>query len=111
MLKFEGIAVGTKIRAYDFEPMEGRRDRYVEGRILRTETTELGADFYVIECEEDSAFGPDYNRIGLEVYVPMELFMDFDGRVTPLDGPCAPKSELIKKLADQLGLEVVDLGK
>ena len=108
MLKFEGINVGTKIKAFDFEPMEGRRDRFVTGRILRTEWKD-GAKFYVIECDEDSAFGPDHNRIGVEVYIPMEMCFDYDERIVPLDGPCAPKSELIKGLADELGLEVVDL--
>ena len=42
-------------------------------------------------------------------YVPMEMCFDYDERIVPLDGPCAPKSELIKGLADELGLEVVDL--
>lgn len=108
MLKFEGINVGTKIKAYDFEPMEGRRDRYVTGEILDTVVRD-GAKFYVVHCHKDSAFGPDHNRIGRAVLVPMEMCFDYDERIVPLDGPCAPKSELIKGLADELGLEVVDL--
>ena len=108
MLKFEGILVGTTIKAYDFEPMEGRTDRYVTGPITGV-TTRDGAKFYVITCEKDGALGLKTNRIGMEVYVPMEMFMDFDNRIIPLDGPCAPKSELIKKLADELGLPVIDL--
>ena len=81
MLKFEGIAVGSTIKAYDFEPMEGRRNRYVTGKILDTVVKD-GAKFYIINCETDSAFGPDHNRTGRDVFVPMEMCMDFDNRVT-----------------------------
>ena len=88
MLKFEGINLGTTIKAFDFEPFPGRTDRFVTGKIARTEVKD-GAKFYVIECAVDSAFGPDHNRIGREVYVPMEMGMDFHNRVICLDGPCA----------------------
>ena len=83
MLKFEGIAIGTKIKAYDFEPMSGRTDRYVIGEIRDTVTKD-GAKFYVIRCEEDSAFGPENNRCSHDIYVPMEMYMDFDERVTAI---------------------------
>ena len=88
MLKFEGILVGTTIKAFDFEPAPDRTDRYVTGPITRVETRD-GAKFYVIECKEDGALGLKTARVGLEVYVPMEMFMDFHNRVIPLDGPCA----------------------
>jgi len=88
MLKFEGIALGTKIKAYDFEPMEGRTDRYVTGTIIEKITRDF-AKFYVINCREDSAFPEGANRVGLLVHVPMETVMDFDDRIIPLNGPCA----------------------
>ena len=49
MLKFEGIAVGTTIKAYDFEPMEGRTDRFVVGKIIGTRDRH-SIKFYAIEC-------------------------------------------------------------
>lgn len=90
MLKFEGIAVGTKIKAYDFEPCPGRTDRYVVGKIVDT-TVRDGAKFYVIECDNDGGVSNETlsSRVGHTVYVPMEMTGDFDDRITPLDGPCA----------------------
>ena len=90
MLKFEGITVGTIIKAYDFEPMEGRRDRYVTGEILDTVVRD-GAKFYVVHCHKDSAFGPDHNRIGRAVLVPMEMCMDYDGRIVEMSMPLSVK--------------------
>jgi len=85
MLKFEGIELGATIKAFDFEPMEGRRDRYIVGNI--TDTAERhGAKFYVVECVSDSAFPEGNNRIGLDIYVPMEMCMDFDERVEVMIG-------------------------
>ena len=108
MLKFEGIEIGTTIKAFDFEPFPGRRDRYVVGKYVRSEW-DMGAKFFVIECEEDSAFTGDYNRIGLEVLIPMEMTFDYDERVTVVAEPGAPKSKLIHDLAAELGLPVIDL--
>jgi len=88
MLKFEGIAFGTTIKAYDFEPAPGRTARYIIGRIIDTAVVH-GAKVYVISCSEDSAFPEDNNRVDELVYVPMETTMDFHNRVVPLDGPCA----------------------
>ena len=81
MLKFEGIAVGTTIKAYDFEPMEGRTDRFVVGKIIGTRDRH-SIKFYAIECKEDSAFSNDRGRVGLIVYVPMEMVDDFNERIT-----------------------------
>ncbi len=83
MLKFEGIAVGTTIKAFDFEPCPGRTDRYVVGYILHT-TTRAGAKVYAVNCREDSAFPDGANRVGHIVFVPMETVMDFDERVSPV---------------------------
>lgn len=88
MLKFEGIAIGTTIKAYDFGIDDYFEDRYVSGPIIDT-TVRDGAKVYVINCRVDTSFPEGRGRVGLLVYVPMETVLDFDGRVTPLDGPCA----------------------
>jgi len=62
-------------------PFPGRRDRYVTGVIANT-TVREGAKFYVISCHEDSAFSEGNNRVGLDVFIPMETDMDYDGRIT-----------------------------
>ena len=112
MLKFEGIAVGTKIKAFDFEPFEGRTDRYIVGQITGTVFHE-GAKFYTVACSDEHPRRVNdeykFTRIDEVILVPMEMMMDFDNRVIPLDGPCAPKSDLIRKIADEYGLKVVDL--
>jgi len=78
MLKFDGLAVGTKIRAYDFQPMSDRPDRFVEG-IITSETSELGPDMYTIDVTKDTGF-PENPRI--EVFVPKEvIFMEYDNRI------------------------------
>lgn len=85
MLKFEHITVGTTIRSYDFEPMEGREDRFVEGTVIAHDVLD-GASMLVIDCSVDSAFpDPDYSRVGSEVFVPMEMSMfEYDGRVVEI---------------------------
>ena len=90
MLKFEDIELGTTIKAFDFQPFPGRRDRYVVGKYVRSEW-DMGSKFFVILCEEDSAFTGDYNRIGLEVLVPMELMFDYDERVVEMSKPLTVK--------------------
>lgn len=80
MLKFEGIPVGTKIRAYDHEPMEGRTDRYVEGTI--TELYDYEYKGYIVAVEKDTCFKSNPRK---EVVVPYEVsFFDYDERVTVL---------------------------
>ncbi len=84
-LKYENTAqIGDTIKAYDHEPMEGRRDRYVVGKVI--DKGMVGGPFgyaaFTIRVTEDATFGKDYNRVGLEVIVPFESDMDYDGRVT-----------------------------
>ena len=46
MLKFEGIAnVGDIIRAYDFKPMAGRDDAFIEGVVEKANCNESGFKF------------------------------------------------------------------
>lgn len=81
MLKFEGIPVGTKIRAYDFEPRPGVTDKYIEGEIVGLYDKEYRA--YIVNVEKDTLY-PDNPRI--DVFVPFEIsLMEFDERVTIID--------------------------
>ena len=86
-LKYENTAqVGDLIRAYDFEPFPGRRDRYVEGIVL-CKTIKHFALVYIIRVTDDTMCDgdDDSTRVGDHVYVPMGMTMDFDGRVTRID--------------------------
>ena len=85
-MKFENIAdVGQKIRAYDFQPMEGRDDQYIEGVvvdkgwIIHPETGRKFFKGFTISIDADSSEGRF--RIGDTGYVPFETTFDFDGRV------------------------------
>ena len=85
MLKFATIAqVGDTIRAYDFKPMMGREDCFVEGVVRKIDNK--GYDCYVIEVTKDSwSDAEDKGRVGKEVFVPFEVsFMEFDARVMNL---------------------------
>jgi hypothetical protein len=81
MLKYENVAQpGDVIRAYDFERMSDRRDRYVEGTVINRKLSNEGY-VYVIRCEIDEATSGKYSRVGCVVHVPFETTFDFDGRV------------------------------
>jgi len=85
MLKFSKIAqVGDTIRAYDFKPMAGREDCFVEGVVTKVDNR--GYDCYVIVVTRDSwSDAEDKGRVGKEVFVPFEVsFMEFDARVMNL---------------------------
>ena len=89
-LKFENIAkIGDYIRAYDFKPMRGRMDCYVEGEVIAI-TNEHGYKAYKIKVKND-VFGGEMQeeeggtRNGQEVFVPMEVsFMEYDSRILNL---------------------------
>jgi hypothetical protein len=85
MLKFANIAkVGDTIRAYDFKPMIGREDCFVEGIVTKVDNK--GYDCYVITVTKDSwSDAEDKGRVGKEVFVPFEVsFMEYDARVINL---------------------------
>lgn len=85
MKKFEATAeVGDLVKCYDFEPMEGRRERFVVGRVV-----EKGwiADFclqgYRIEVLEDTCY-PEGGRD--EIVAPFEvMFLEHDTRITKVE--------------------------
>jgi hypothetical protein len=92
MLKHENKAVnGDIIRSYDFAPMAGRGDCYVEGKVIDAVCNEPGYKCYKIEITADKFDGDVEtemirgNRIGAQMYVPYEVsFMEYDFRVVNL---------------------------
>ena len=83
MLKFEGLAdVGDFIRAYDFKPMIGRPDCFVEGAVSGIQG-HRGWVEYVIVCTKDSMADGKWSRVGETVFVPMEVSecSEWDNRI------------------------------
>lgn len=75
-LKYEHIQPGTRIRAWDFERAEGRRDRYVEGVVVK-HVWHHGAKMLEIIADVDTAFTtPTHTRVDRAVLVPMETMME-----------------------------------
>ena len=92
MLKHENKAVkGDIIRAYDFAPMAGRGDCYVEGKVIDAVCNEPGYKCYKIEITADKFDGDVEtemirgNRTASQMYVPYEVsFHEYDFRVINL---------------------------
>ena len=81
------VKTGDVIRSYDFKPMVGRPDCYVEGVVLEHGYLErCGYNAYRIEVTYDSLNDAKIKgRVGKEVFVPMQVsYMDFPGRVMNL---------------------------
>ncbi len=82
--------VGDRIRSWDFQPCEGRADRFVEGVIERI----AGDGRLVVRCDFDST---GMNRVGQEVFTPIVMFItDFDGRLALAPEP--PAEDLAQRL-------------
>jgi hypothetical protein len=86
----EQFLVNDIIRSYDFKPMFGRPDCFVEGRITEI-TDEPGYEAYKINVLVDEFDGKRYeerhkgSRVGTTVFVPVEVsFMEYPGRVINL---------------------------
>lgn len=84
MLKFEKAAqVGDYIRGYDFKPMVGRGDCFIEGEVLSI-TEEFGYKAFKVAIKRvvfDDKVLPkkELQKFG---FIPMETsFGEFDGRV------------------------------
>jgi hypothetical protein len=81
------IVDGDIIRAYDFKPMVGREDCFIEGEVIDAHSIEQGYQAYKIRVTNDSwrEGADDKGRIGIEMYVPWRVsFNDFQGRVMNL---------------------------
>lgn len=91
-----GLTVIEKdtIRAYDFKPMLGRTDCFVEGVVLDSGDTSQGYQAYKIRVTRDVFDGKEFkeagykamgNRVGNIVFVPWRVsFMEFQGRIINL---------------------------
>lgn len=83
MLKFAGIKVGSKIRAYDFKPMSDRPDSFVEGVITAAGMVPEGGMAYTIDVTADSVFESGGRTV---VHVPMQVaFLEYDNRIEVLE--------------------------
>jgi hypothetical protein len=89
------VQVKDIIRAYDFKPMLGRTDCFVEGEVLETNNTENGYQAYKIRVTRDVFDGKEFNelaykevekhRVGDIVFVPWRVsFMEYQGRIINL---------------------------
>ena len=81
------IVEGDVIRAYDFKPMAGREDCFIEGQVIDAHSTEQGYQAYKIRVTNDSwrEGADDKGRIGIEMFVPWTVsFNEFQGRVMNL---------------------------
>lgn len=92
MLKFTGIAkVGQTIRAYDFKPMVGRNDCFVEGVVEDAHNKEMGYLAFKITATKDvfdgevQPRGTKGSRVGKVVFVPHEVdFLEHNARIMNL---------------------------
>ena len=77
---------GDTIRAYDFKPMVGREDCFVEGVVLDSGDTSQGFQAYRIRVTRDSwSDATDKGRVGIEMFVPWRVsFNEYQGRIINL---------------------------
>jgi len=77
---------GDTIRAYDFKPMVGREDCFIEGVVLDSGDTTQGFQAYKIRVTRDSwSDATDKGRVGIEMFVPWRVsFNEYQGRVINL---------------------------
>ena len=87
MLKFENIAnVGDRIRSFDFKPLAGRPESFIEG-VVTGITEEQGYKAFKVQCTFDTTTGK-FSRVGLVIFVPMEVsMMEYNGRVVNITAP------------------------
>ena len=83
------IQVGDKIRGYDFKPMDGREDSFVEGIVEVVNSTEQYFNAFKVTCTKDVFGGENqtgkHSRVGKIVYIPHRVdFMEYPGRVMNL---------------------------
>ena len=80
------VIQGDVIRAYDFKPMTGREDCFIEGRVIDAHNNENGYQAYKIVVTKDSwSDSEDKGRVGIEMFVPWRVsFSEFQGRVINL---------------------------
>jgi hypothetical protein len=85
------IQINDVIRSYDFKPMVGRPDCYIEGKVVETNNTEQGYRAYKIVVTKDH-FGDEVSttpssdsRVDHIMYVPVSVsFSEYAGRIINL---------------------------
>lgn len=84
-MQLEKIVFGDFIRSYDFKPMLGREDCFVEGQVLGL-TNEQGYEAFKIRVSKDSWSDAECKgRVGNIVFVPTKVFHnDYPGRIINL---------------------------
>jgi hypothetical protein len=80
------VQQGDVIRAYDFKPMVGREDCFIEGEVIDAHNNEQGYQAYKIRVVRDSwSDSEDKGRVGTEMFVPWRVsFSEFQGRIMNL---------------------------
>jgi hypothetical protein len=85
------IIQGDTIRAYDFKPMLGREDCYLEGEVLDCNAVaECGYNAYKVRVTKDvfdgvKLAGDQGVRVGTTMFVPWKVSInEFQGRVINL---------------------------
>lgn len=84
------VKQGDIIRAYDFKPMVGREDCFIEGEVLETNNTNNGYPAYKIRVTKDVFDGVNLKgdhgiRVSQIMFVPWKVsFSEFQGRIMNL---------------------------
>ena len=82
------VQIGDVIRGYDFKPMTGRGDCFVEGTVEAVSDQSMGYQAYKIKVTRDFWDGSEASegsRVGETVFVPWRVsFMEYNGRVINL---------------------------
>ena len=80
------VQIGDTIRGYDFKPMVGRGDCFVEGVVEAVNDQTMGYQAYKIKVTRDVFDNQESDsRVGETVFVPWRVsFMEYDGRVLNL---------------------------
>lgn len=85
------VKAGDVIRSYDFKPMVGRSDCFVEGVVEVVNDNTNYYQAYKIRVTKDVFDGKEFNeggngsRVGKIVFVPWKVdFMEYQGRVMNL---------------------------
>lgn len=87
------VVTKDTIRAYDFKPMLGRSDCFVEGVVLDSGDVSQGYQAYKIRVTRDVFDDKEFttvgykdlgNRVGEIVFVPWRTNRDYQGRVINL---------------------------
>ena len=103
-LKYQGeFDVGMKVRAFDHQPgVPGREDKYIEGEIIAVDAeskSQPGSMGYHVKVEKDTLFTKN-SRVGKTVFVPYEISMDYDNRITSARPDDEDEAKAMSKMED-----------